>query len=139
MTTSRSELASIRVADAMHHGILTCPPETPLRTVARMMTRYRVHCIAVYADPDSDFDGLVWGIVSDLDLVGAAAVDIEERTAGGTARSPVVTTTPDETLEEAARLMREHETSHVVVVVPGSDRPIGILSTLDIAEVLGRA
>jgi CBS domain-containing protein len=120
----------------MHHGILTCPPETPLRTVARMMADYRVHCVAVYTDPDSDFDGRVWGIVSDLDLVGAADGDVEDRTAGGTAASPVVTTTPAETLERAAQLMREYATAHLVVVEPGADRPVGILSTLDIARAL---
>ena len=121
----------------MHPGILSCPPNTPLRTVARMMAAYRIHCVAVFTDPeDGDIDGRLWGIVSDLDLVGALVSDPEERTAGGTAASPVVTTAPDETLDRAAQLMREHGTAHLVVVDSESDRPLGVLSTLDLAKAL---
>lgn len=133
----QAQLEQLRVADVMHHGIITCPPETPLRSVARMMAQYRVHCIAVFAGPeDAEFDGRLWGIVSDLDLVGAIDADLEERTAGGTAASPVVTTGPEETLERAAQLMREYGTAHLVVVDPTSDRPVGILSTLDVARAV---
>jgi CBS domain-containing protein len=131
------DLSEIHVADAMHHGVLTCPPETPLRTVARMMADYRIHCVAVYTDADSDFDRRIWGIVSDVDLVGAVGGDLDERTAGGTAATPLVTTTPGETLERAAQLMREYATAHLVVVDGSADRPIGILSTLDLARVIG--
>jgi len=133
----KPELERLRVADAMHHGILTCPPATPLRTVAKMMAGYGVHCIAVFVDIDeSDEDGRLWGIVSDLDLVGAAAEGVEERTAYGTAASPLVTVTPDETLARASRLMRDHGTAHLVVVDPASDQPLGVLSTLDVARAL---
>jgi CBS domain-containing protein len=134
---AQAQLRQARVADVMHHGIITCPPEAPLRSVARMMAQYRVHCIAVFASPeDGEFDGRLWGIVSDLDLVGAIDADLEERTAGATAASPVVTTNPDETLERAAQLMREYGTAHLVVVDPASDRPVGILSTLDVARAV---
>jgi hypothetical protein len=34
--------------------------------------------------------------------------------------------------------MRDHEVSHLLVVA-GADRPVGILSTLDIAATLGHA
>jgi CBS domain-containing protein len=131
-------LDSTRVAEAMHPGTVTCPPETPLRTVARMMARYSIHCVVVLADIDeADWDGRLWGVVSDLDLVEAAAgADVDERTAGGTAASPLITIAPDETLERAAQLMAEHETSHLVVVDPASDRPVGVLSTLDVARVV---
>ena len=122
----------------MHPGTVTCPPETPLRTVARMMARYSIHCVVVLADIDeADWEGRLWGVVSDLDLVeAAAAADLDERTAGGTAASPLVTVPPEETLERAAQLMAEHETSHLVVVDPASDRPVGVLSTLDVARVI---
>jgi len=131
-------LAATPVAQAMHPGTITCPPETPLADVARMMAAYGIHCVVVFADVDeADFEGRLWGVVSDLDLVeAAAAADLEERTAGGTAASPLVTVPPDESLERAAQLMAEHETSHLVVVELTSDRPVGVISTLDVARVL---
>ena len=133
-------LVTTRVAEAMHPGTITCPPETPLADVARMMAAYSIHCVVVLADVDeADFEGRLWGVVSDLDLVEAAATaDLEERTAGGTAASPLVTVPPDESLERAAQLMAENETAHLVVVDPASDRPVGVLSTLDVARVLAR-
>jgi CBS domain-containing protein len=131
------QLRQLRIGDAMHHGVITCPPETPLRAVARMMAQHRVHCIAVFAGAESDeFEGRLWGIVSDLDLVGAIDADVDERTAGSTAATPVVTADPAETLERAAQLMREYGTAHLVVVDPASDRPVGILSTLDVAKAV---
>lgn len=132
-------LEGLQVADAMHPGVLTCPPETPLVTVARIMVEHRVHCVVVYGDPvEADVDGRVWGIVSDLDLVTAVGSGRDEPTAGGTAASPVLTVGRDETLERAAQLMTEYSTAHIVVVEPSSDRPIGILSSLDLAGVLAR-
>ena len=50
--------------------------------------------------------------------------------------TPVVTVEPDEPLGRAAQLMSEHEITHLVVVDPELTRPIGVLSTLDMARVL---
>ena len=33
-----------RVADAMSPGVISCPPETPLRVVARMMAKALPSC-----------------------------------------------------------------------------------------------
>ena len=97
-----------------------------------------IHCIVV--ENDTGDDGPFWGIVSDLDLVAAATVrDLDDQTAGGTAASPVVMVTPTETLERAAQLMTEHSTSHLVVVDIGLLRPVGLISTLDIAGALANA
>jgi CBS domain-containing protein len=41
-----------------------------------------------------------------------------------------------DSLAHAAQLMSEHEIAHLVVVDQGTERPIGILSTLDVARVL---
>jgi CBS domain-containing protein len=45
---------------------------------------------------------------------------------------------PGETLERAAQLMTEHNTAHLIVVDPKQQRPLGVLSTLDIAGTLAR-
>jgi CBS domain-containing protein len=135
--TGRS-LAQVAVAEAMHPGVLTCPLETPLATVARMMASYRIHAIVVFGEETDDVAGSqLWGVVSDLDLVSAASAgDLEERTAGGTAVTPVVMVAPDDTLERAAQLMSEHEITHLVVAEAGTARPVGVISTLDLARVL---
>ena len=60
-----------------------------------------------------------------------------EKTAGDIASSPLVTTAPDEPLGNAVALMAQHGASHVVVVDPASDHPVGIVSTLDVASFVG--
>jgi len=39
-------------------------------------------------------------------------------------------------LERAMQLMTDHEVAHVVVVERHSGRPVGVISTLDIARAL---
>lgn len=126
-----------RVKDAMHRGVLTCPLETPLKTVARMMATYRVHCVVVLGNSADSTSARIRGVVSDLDLVTAASgEDLEGRTAGGSAATDVVTIGPEESLRHAIQLMSEHRISHLVVVDPETDAPVGIISTLDIAAAL---
>lgn len=133
-------LEQLRVADAMHPGVVTCPLETPLREVARMMALYRIHAVVAFGESSGGVSGPeLWGVVSDLDLVravGAGAGELDGRTAGGTAVTPVVMVAPNELLIRAAQLMTEHEVTHLVVVDPESTRPIGVLSTIDIARAL---
>jgi CBS domain-containing protein len=125
------------VSDAMHAGVLTCPLDAPLEAVAEMMSAYGIHCVVVFEDPDEADGGSLWGVVSDLDLIGiAASEDISQRTVGSSAASPVVMISFDDTLTRAAQLMREYGTSHLVVVDPESTTPLGVLSTLDLARVL---
>jgi CBS domain-containing protein len=90
--------------------------------------------VVVAEDPD-DADSL-WGIVSDLDLAAASSVrDLDQQTAGGTAATPALTVEPAETIQRAAQLMTEHGTAHLVVV-DKRRRPLGIVSTLDVAAAL---
>jgi CBS domain-containing protein len=118
------------VAEAMRAGVISCQPETPLRKVAQMMAEERIHCIIV-----SDDGG--WGAVTDVDLLRAVDGDLEATTAGEIAASDLPTVSARESLERAGQLMVEHEVSHVLVVDPDSQRPAGVLSTLDVAGVLG--
>ena len=123
------------VADAMHRGLIHCTPETSLRAVAALMAGERVHCIVVTENPLAARS--LWGVVSDLDLVAAATVrSLDDQRAGGTAMKPAVTAVPHETLEEAARRMTEHGVSHLVVIDVVGQRPLGVLSALDLADVL---
>jgi CBS domain-containing protein len=131
-------LADLRVVDAMHPGLISCSPGTPLQTVARMMATYRVHAILITAHGDEALPGGArWGIVSDNALLSAAeSGDLDNQEAGTIAAAATLTVDTTETLARAARLMVEQEASHLIVVEPQSARPFGVLSTLDIARAL---
>jgi CBS domain-containing protein len=136
-TNGKVDLARVTVAEAMHAGVIDCSLETPLADVARTMAEERVHCVVARDDGLGSEAGSLWGVVSDLDLVAvASARDIDVRTAGGMAATPVVLVAPDDTVEHAAQLMTENAISHLVVVEPADGRPVGILSTLDVARAL---
>ena len=124
-----------KVVDAMRLGLFSCPPDTPLAYVARMMATDRIHLVVVSALGANHEEPSAWGIVSDLDLARFAN-NMAGQTAGSVASTELVTVAADESLERAAQLMAEHETSHLIVIQPQSGHPVGVLSTLDLAGVL---
>src|SRR5690348_13900390 len=125
------------VADAMSKGVISCSPETPLRIVARMMSTFGVHAIFVFEHADEDDEApQLWAVVSDLDLVAATRLDLDMLTAGATAVTPLVTVPADSSIAEAGSLMAQYGTAHLAVTDPGSRRPIGVISTLDIARAI---
>jgi len=137
-TKSASQAVSFweaTVRDEMTTGVISCPPETPLRDVARLMATHRVHGVFVfdYGTEDDETPEL-WGLVSDLDLAAAALGDIDRRTAADSAVTPLVTVGSDTPLVRAAQRMAETSSSHLAVVDPSTQRPVGVLSTLDIAR-----
>jgi CBS domain-containing protein len=121
-----------RVYDAMRKGIFTCPPDTSLREVARMMATYHIHSVVV-----TDLEGeQPWGLLTAVDLVRSAGPGFEDQTAGESAATEVVSVMSDDTLPRAAQLMAEHETSHLLVLHSQTGNPVGVISTLDVAGVL---
>ncbi|HEY2161320.1 MAG TPA: CBS domain-containing protein [Solirubrobacteraceae bacterium] len=130
-------LGHATVADAMHPGILSCDPGASYREVATIMVTHHVHCVAVMdIARDGSGDSMVWGIISDLDLLTAADDKGAELTARDLAAQAVISLRPGTSLIQAGELMRANGVSHVVVIDPETQRPIGILSTLDVAGVL---
>lgn len=125
------------VSDAMHPGILACEPDASLPEVARMMATHHVHCVAVVGVSHEEPPCGVWSVISDLDLLRAGVRDGGAPTARTIAQQPLVTVEPSVPLREAGELMLAHGVSHLVVTQPGTQNPIGILSTADIAGVLG--
>jgi CBS domain-containing protein len=128
---------SATVTDAMSNGVISCPPETPLRMVARMMATFGVHAIFVFEHVDEDDEAQqLWAVVSDLDLVAATRLDLDALTAGATAVTPYVTLAADSSIAEAGSLMAQYGIAHLAVTDPESRRPIGVISTLDIARAV---
>jgi CBS domain-containing protein len=124
-----------RVDAVMHRGLISCSGATLIAEVGAEMARHSIHCVVV-----ADAGGPAapeWGIVSDLDLMAAVAAGDTHLTAGEISGSPSVEIAPGATLEDAARMMVEHHASHLLVREPGAARPIGVISSLDVAGGLG--
>jgi CBS domain-containing protein len=130
-----SRVAHARVEDAMHPGVISCSPETPLGEVARVISTKHIHCLVV-TSVEGPGAPATWGFISGLDLVAAATDAFEERTAGDIAATKPVTASTDDPLERAAQLMLDHQVEHLIVVDAEDGRPVGVLSTLDIAGVM---
>jgi CBS domain-containing protein len=134
---SATRLSATTVGHVMHPGVIACLPHTPLRELAGRMADLRVHCIAVSGvgrHPDGD-EHLLWGLVSDMDVVHAARRDALSVPAGDLAATSPLALPEDATLERAATLMAEHDVAHVVAV-GRSGMPSGIVSTLDVIRIL---
>jgi CBS domain-containing protein len=75
------------------------------------------------------------------DVARIMTTGAEDQNAGSCASEVLVTIAPDERLEVACELMRAHGVSHVMVVDPERNQPLGVVSTLDVAGIVawGRA
>lgn len=132
----RFEAATI--ADVMHVGVIGVPPDADVVTIARALAGNRIHCVVVDGIVHDAAGGerLVWGMVTDLDLLRAATPANREVTAGELAATEAVTAYPGDSLERAAQLMTEHDVSHLVVTSQESGRPVGVVSALDLAAAM---
>ncbi len=101
-----------------------------------MMAIYRVHAIFVFEYAAQDEAPQLWAVVSDLDLVAATRLDLDTLTAGATAVTPLVTVAADGSIGEAGSLMAQYGIAHLAVTESGSPRPVGVISTLDIARAV---
>jgi CBS domain-containing protein len=122
------------IAEAMRAGLVHCAPRTPLRTVARLMATRSLHAVYVF-DDRIDEPVPLWGLVSDVDVMAALPV-IDDRTAGDAAVAPLVTISLEESLERAAELMAAEGATYLAVLDPATERPVGMITTLDVARVV---
>jgi CBS domain-containing protein len=122
--------AGVVVEEAMHRGVVTCRPETSATAVLRMMAAHRIHSVLVVAG-----DGSCSGIVRDTELENALGEGgLASFAARDLAVEPVVVD-PSDSVEHAVRLMHDHATTHLVVA-ESAKCPVGVLSILDVADVL---
>jgi CBS domain-containing protein len=134
-----SETASVLpVEEVMHPGLIECLPQTPVGEVAVLMAELGIRCVVVggLARGDDGKERFVWGIVSDLDLMRAVAADRLADPAGALAVTEIITISPHEPVARAAQLMGEHDCAHLIVASPESQRPLGVISSLDVARAI---
>ena len=133
-----SSLGGTAVRDAMRPGLMTCSPRATLLDVARLMASSGVHAIVVWGDEDVDAEG-IWGVLSDSDFIAAAAEGVTSaESAVGIAGARVIRVRADESLAMAVDLMRANGVTHLIVI-SDTERPVGILSALDVARAATRA
>jgi len=116
------------VSDIMTAAPVTVGPQTSMTDVARIMRDRDLGAVLV-----TDGDDLR-GLVTDRDLVVRLLTeggDPERTTVAGALSDDLVTVTPEDDLDNAIRLMREHAVRRVPVVEHG--RPVGMVSLGDLA------
>ncbi|HEX5308991.1 MAG TPA: CBS domain-containing protein [Solirubrobacteraceae bacterium] len=130
--------SSLKIHEVMHPGVIDCPPQTPVSEVVALMAEHSVHCVVVdgLARDRHHNEQLVWGILSDVELMRAISDERIDVQAGSVAATEIVTIAPEDDVHRAAQLMSEHECSHLVVADPNVGRPVGVLSSLDVARAL---
>jgi CBS domain-containing protein len=140
------------VKDAMTTKVIWVERDTPFTAIAAALREYRVS-----AFPVLDEAGQLIGVVSESDLLAKLALGGEDRspgmitgilhqhemekahalTAGDLMTSPAATISPDDTLEEAARLMYVRRVKRLPVV--DADKHLaGIISRADVLAFYDR-
>ena len=116
------------VRDIMTSAPVTVEPQVSVAQVARIMRDEDLGAVLV-----SDGDDLR-GLVTDRDLVVRSisrGADPEQTTVADACSDDLVTITPDDDLDQAVELMREHSVRRIPVVDHG--HPVGIVSLGDMA------
>jgi CBS domain-containing protein len=116
------------VKSAMTSDVKTAAPSQPLTDAARLMAEEDVGVVPVV-----DGERLV-GVLTDRDIViRAIAIGGDPRTVeiGEIASRDPVTVRPDDDLDDALRLMAQHQVRRLPVVEDG--RLVGVLATADVA------
>ncbi len=104
----------MQVRDIMAENPACCAPETSLEDVARIMADQ--DCGAI---PVLDERGRPMGVVTDRDITVRAVaegMDPASTAAGDVMTEPVVTVTPDSSLEDALAQMEENQVRRLPVV-----------------------
>ena len=134
MTTERT-VRELTVASVMSLGLVECEPDATLGEVARVMAGAGTHSVLVARTADTP-EPLMWGLITDVDVMGAYAAGRLDEDAAQAAAGEIVTVAPGESLRDAARMMSEHACSHLVVADEQTRRPVGVLSSLDVIRGL---
>jgi CBS domain-containing protein len=117
----------MRLQDIMSTDIKTIEPGAGLEEARSLMRQSRIHHLLVFTG------GEVVGVVSDRDL--AQRTEVRDGVAGVMSED-LVTAGPQMTVRQAANLMRGRGIGCLAVV--DGDRPVGILTTADLLELIGR-
>lgn len=132
-------MAEMKVQDWMHEGVIACQRDTPVEEVAKTMETKDISALVVVDD-----QGDAIGVISRTDLVNARFVQPYLKhwrgmTAEHLMSNPVISVSPDTSIDVAVRRLQEKRIHRLVVVEEsaGHIRPVGILSVTDLAKHAG--
>jgi len=120
----------ISFVESIVHEAVTCTEDEEIKTVAQRIINRSVNHIVVV-----DKEGRLRGIVTSWDITKATAQ--EYRKLADIIVRHVITTTPDESLEAAARKLAQHNIS-ALPVINQDRRVLGIVTSEDISKLIGR-
>ncbi len=119
--------ATLRVRDVMSTPVVTAKQDDPVKKLAKVMEKCKIGSVVIVSG------GKPIGIVTDRDIairvVGRGSGPSTK--AGDVMSAPLLTISPNATLEEAAEQMRRAEVKRLVVLERG--RLVGLISMRDIA------
>jgi CBS domain-containing protein len=116
------------INEVMTHDPRTVEASAPLKEAAEAMRDIDAGAVIVMDQ------GSMCGLVTDRDIVVRAIADGRDpssTTVGDVATKDVKTLTPDSSVEDAIRIVREQNVRRIPVVQDG--RPVGIVSIGDLA------
>ena len=119
-----------KIRDVMTTNPRTVEPSTPVQEAAKIMRDQDVGPVPIVEN------GTVGGIVTDRDIVinvVAEGVDPSSTPVSQIASRDLVTVDPDQTLDEALRLMAQHQVRRLPVVEEDG-KLVGIVAQADIAR-----
>ncbi len=123
-----SDMANQRVRDVMTKDPVTLPPTATLAQAAQEMSTRDIGDVLVVDN------GKIRSVLTDRDIVVRAVaqgLDPMQTPVSEAASNASVTVGPDEPVDTAVRLMREHKVRRLPVVE--QDRVVGIVSLGDLA------
>lgn len=126
-----SALTDVSTGEVMHPGVLTCRPDDRLARLCAIIVTHGIHAVVLGAPED-----VVPLVVTDLDLV-RASLERPDALAKEIAREVAATVSSDAPLQQAIGTMAELYVAHLLVADPSSGVPVGIVSSFDVAAVIG--
>jgi CBS domain-containing protein len=124
-----AQLMGKSVKDVMTSALATATPSQSLAEAARMMKQADVGSVPVVDGPR------LFGMLTDRDIVVRAVAEGEDpqtMQVGEIASPDLVTVRPDDDLDDALRLMAQHQVRRLPVVEDG--HLVGVLAQADVAH-----
>jgi CBS domain-containing protein len=127
---------TVAVGDAMTRDPIVLRDDDPDAVAAKVLDEAHIS-----GAPVVDARGSLVGVLSRTDLLHARATErLWARWPGLRVRHlmhwPAITVLATLSLDDAAALMEREHVHRLVVVEPGRDRPVGILSTTDLVHAM---
>jgi len=121
------------VAEVMTREVVTAPTDAQVRDVAAEMAKRRISCVVIVAG------GKPIGIISERDIVRMVATQsnlLVGLTAAESMTTPVTTITPDTTIADAVRKMKERNHRRFPIV-DGDGKLIGLVTQTTLLHAIG--